>query len=504
MNNCILSTILPAGKLNNASDNSSSHSKQSCAPPTRCAQDITRLPQRLTVSVPTRCATIKVASVSDMNNQDGDQWYTLPVAILNSSSRVPLNCVVALQGDEQSPSHGIMVCFISLSVHIIEGEFEEKSLNNTISSAELTHCIQRKSGYSPNGRATFRICFYHAGTILVSVGIHSVLDEEGLECIGYNVNLCTTLINAVRNTERNAFRSPPLIKFEGPLASKRFQRLMLAYRHLFYRGRCEEASTMVCRIALSDTAALDIKVFMAIEDLFNYSLAVTQLQTLFRKCESLDCQNGSLLQAYAMMALSDMYVLLNDTEQALECIYNSRSVCFVAAPSYLTSWVFLSEARILITKYEGNTNTKIKSRILELFDRAIAHSYSGTGWERIVIFISHIHKALYCLNGVVSLEFNPSSSYIPTVEDISMAEKHLNAVPVSEVSSQNWIRSGYHLALSDLYRLQGDTNNAREHAMVTKQLYCEIGLLCQGIDDRLRYLNSDSIDTILLQYEDQI
>ena len=84
-------------------------------------------------------------------------------------------------------------------------------------------------GTHQNGKATFRICFYHAGTILVSVGIHSVLDEEGLECIGYNVNLCTTLINAVRNTERNAFKSLPLIKFEGPLASKRFQRLMLAY-----------------------------------------------------------------------------------------------------------------------------------------------------------------------------------------------------------------------------------------------------------------------------------
>ena len=64
-------------------------------------------------------------------------------------------------------------------------------------------------------------------------------------------------------------------------------------------------------------------------------------------------------------------------------------------PTSQASWVFLSEARILITKYEGNTTTKIKSRILELFDRAIAHSYSGTaGWERIMIFISHIHKAL--------------------------------------------------------------------------------------------------------------
>ena len=86
-----------------------------------------------------------------------------------------------------------------------------------------------------------------------------------------------------------------------------------------------------------------------------------------------------------------------------------------------------------------------------------------------MIFISHIHKALYCLNGVVSLEFKPSSSYIPTVEDISMAEKHLNAVPVSEVSSQNWIRSGYHLACIDYKVIR--TMPCREHAMVTKQLY---------------------------------
>ena len=121
-----------------------------------------------------------------------------------------------------------------------------------------------------------------------------------------------------------------------------------------------------------------------------------------------------------------------------------------------------------------------------------------------MIFISHIHKALYCLNGVVSLEFNPSSTYIPTAEDISMAEKHLSAVPVGQVSSQYWIRSGYHLALSDLYRLQGDMDKAREHAMITKQLYCEIGLLCQGVDDRLRYLDSESIDTIIKQYEEDL
>ena len=173
MNNCILSTILPAGKLNNASDNSSSHSKQSCPPPTRCAQDITRLPQRLTVSVPTRCATIKVASVSDMNNQDGDQWYTLPVTILNSSSRVPLNCsVVALV-------EFYLTCLFTL--------LKENSITEQQKLSHLPNGIMRKSGYSPN--ATCRICFYHAGTSRGISGIHSVLDEEG-DMIVYYVKSC--------------------------------------------------------------------------------------------------------------------------------------------------------------------------------------------------------------------------------------------------------------------------------------------------------------------------
>ena len=175
-----------------------------------------------------------------MNNQDGDHWYTIPVSIMDSITRIPLNCTVTVQDDKLSPNHCVMVCFIAFSVELIQ--VEDECLSNTCSSAKSSHCIQRKSEYSPNGKATFRICFYHAGTILVSVGIHSILDEEGMECIGYNVDQCVLLMNVVRYVEKNAFRSPPLIKMEGPLASRRFQRLMSTYRRLFYRGRMRRSN----------------------------------------------------------------------------------------------------------------------------------------------------------------------------------------------------------------------------------------------------------------------
>ena len=141
---------------------------------------------------------------------------------------------------------------------------------------------------------------------------------------------------------------------------------------------------------------------------------------------------------------------------------------------------------------------------LELFDHAIDHSYYGTGWERYMVCWCHIHKALFCLNGTVYPSFNPTSSYTPTEEDISLAEQHLNAVPVDEFSKLIAIKAQYHISLSDVNRLRGETTIAIQQAEQAKQLYAEIGRSFQLVDDRLQYLQSDPIDTILAEYEDQV
>ena len=55
-----------------------------------------------------------------------------------------------------------------------------------------------------------------------------------------------------------------------------------------------------------------------------------------------------------------------------------------------------------------------------------------------------------------------------------------------------------------MIRLRGETTIAIQQAEQAKQLYAKIGQSHQYIDDRLQYLHSDPIDTILAEYEDQV
>ena len=62
------------------------------------------------------------------------------------------------------------------------------------------------------------------------------------------------------------------------------------------------------------------------------------------------------------------------------------------------------------------------------------------------------HAPLFCLNGVFDLDVGLIPQYTPT-EDISLAEQHLNTVPVELVHMH---KVQYHIALSDLNRWKGN------------------------------------------------
>ena len=259
-------------------------------------------------------------------------------------------------------------------------------------------------------------------------------------------------------------------------------------------------------VTSSNNVSLDIKLYLSLEQLLNFSFNIVEVEEILQKCQSLDCQNGHLLQAHAMVTLADSYTYTGDHEKALDCIHVSKSLCFTAAPSYITCWIFYVEALTLIEQHEGNITPSIRKKILELFDRAIDHAYYGTGWEKYMVCLSHIHRTLFCLNGTV-FKFNPTSNYnfyTPTEEDISLAEQHLNAVPVDEFSKLTDIKAQYHIALNDVNRLRGETTIAVQQAEQAKQLYAKIGQSLQYIDDRLQSLQLDPIDIILAEYKDQV
>ena len=96
-------------------------------------QTVMPLPQRLRVSVPIHCATIKAVTDSsvEMIPKDGDEWLTLTVSIVDSFSETPLRCIVALQGDERTSSSGKMICFLSITVSSVEDSQPQKKLATT-------------------------------------------------------------------------------------------------------------------------------------------------------------------------------------------------------------------------------------------------------------------------------------------------------------------------------------------------------------------------------------
>lgn len=294
-------------------------------------------------------------------------------------------------------------------------------------------------------------------------------------------------------------KSPPLLKFEGPLnpTSKTYQRLMERCQTLYYRHRMKKLSEKVVKISSSADVSRDIKAFMSIKNSI-YAIKVQDIKGLIVECQQNNSQNVHLLEAYAHMTSSYVLSYGGDHHKAMEYIRYVKSViCFKVEPSYLTCWVCYAEAVNLTRINEGNLTTDVKKDIKDLFDLAIEFSYAGKGWERSMICICHIRKAMFSLSGTTRwLDYN--TKYKPTKEDLSCAEQHLNAIPLellNEFSRMTHIIVEYHAALSDLNRFREDTETAREHAQKAKELFAKIGQTDQGIDDRLLHLKS--IDQVL-------
>lgn len=472
-------------------------------------QTIMTLPSKLQVCIPVHCATIKAIN-SGRKPEGDDEKLTLVVSVIDVSTGKPLKSIIALDGDSRAPSNGQVVCFLSFSVNVVGNSQLSKHLSSK-GNTEPTHNIWRskRSAYAANGQATFYMSFYEEdANYIVTVDINTVLDEEGIQCIGYKVEHYTGFISTIKTVERSAFRAPPLLKYEGDLASSKFNNLMSVYNKMFYEGRMDKSNMIMSKMTSSDsTAALDVKLYMSISRATEKSLApgtAMQLEEILEKTQSLDSPNGFLLEALIMIALSQVHSLQGGEKKALECIYRSRSICLEAAPSHLTSCVFFTDARNMISVNKGNLTSGIKRRILELFDRAIADSYYGVGWERQMIFNSHVYKALFCLNGIIDLRSPLTTEYVPTSEDISIAEQHLNAAPLDIVCEIHRHIVHYYIARSDLHKWKKNIPEAREylekakHLCIDKSYYLSMVPL---LDARLQLLKPDTIDEILEMFK---
>ena len=97
---------------------------------------------------------------------------------------------------------------------------------------------------------------------------------------------------------------------------------MATHTNLCYHYKLDEADKLVSMVTSSGNVPLDIKLYLSLEKLFYYSSDIVhvEVEKILQKCQSLDCQNGHLLQAHAMVTLADSYLLTGDHKKALELV----------------------------------------------------------------------------------------------------------------------------------------------------------------------------------------
>ena len=475
----------------------------------RETQTLTPLPSKLRIHVPVHCAAVKATSHEFDMKPEGDAKLILDVSIRDASTDMPFKCVVALQSDSITSDKQKVVCCLSISVDIAGDVIKQRSEAEACDLKLFDVWRSKKSKYIENGHARFYMCFYKADVnYIVTLNIDSVLDEEAVPFGGYAVEHYTGFFSTYKTVGRNAFNPPPKKSFEGAIASKRFNTLMSVYNKQFYEGKMHDANMIMSKMTSSDSSAdPDIKLYMLVTKATEKSLqpqTLLDLRDILKQCQSMDSRNGFLLEGFVAMALSQVHSLQGGREKAVSYMHHSRSICLEATPSHFTSCVFFNHARNTIGANQDSMTPAIKRRILELFDRAIADSYYGTGWERMMTFNGHVYKALFCLNGTIDIRPPTQSIYVPMREDISLAEQHLKAAPLEVVCDVHMHKVIYDIAMSDLNRWKGEKTEAREFIERARSVCVEKGYFVTRIpamDDRVKLLKPDTIDEILEMFQ---
>ena len=158
-----------------------------------------------------------------------DQLFTPTIAVLDAATGTPLNCVVTLVGDKDAPATN--VCFIGVTVRPTEVNRPKNKCHETLYQIEKH--TQYDNKYIANGKAKINLSFFQANVdYIITFSIHSIIDSEELECIGYTAENAICVIHTVHKfcTVGTIWKRPSPLEYSGPCASKNFHKFMDSFK----------------------------------------------------------------------------------------------------------------------------------------------------------------------------------------------------------------------------------------------------------------------------------
>ena len=251
----------------------------------------------------------------------------------------------------------------------------------------------------------------------------------------------------------------PFIRFTGPLATKKFQKLHMAFCEAL--SACKAKSVMsATKKILSMNVSIDYKCISLVHRAKCRAHCKGQLDKALLDCDrviklasSLECENGSLITGKALTMKASILRWSERLDEAQGCVERAKSRFFWAAPSSDTAALLYEEVRMKIcSAMSENKDINMYIRQVENdYDRIFKHSLCLNAYDRsrLCAFVN-AHAEVYLRTYYLDDKLPFSTIPTPTDRDLHRAEEILNSYPLHELPTKPHGNRGWH------YRNRGD------------------------------------------------
>ena len=149
-----------------------------------------------------------------------DEQFSPTVTILDTATKLPLECVLLLHGEKPPEVSGrTLFCYIAVQVSYCEEQ------------GSPPHPYHMESKPCKQGKLPLIFCFYQPGTVcVIQLSVHSIVDSEGVVYM-YNTDDCTCVVRIIDRKQHvqchgvERVKEPPLIRYTGPLATANYHKI---------------------------------------------------------------------------------------------------------------------------------------------------------------------------------------------------------------------------------------------------------------------------------------
>ena len=250
-----------------------------------------------------------------------------------------------------------------------------------------------------------------------------------------------------------------LVRFTGPLATKKFQKLDRAFCKAL--STCNTKSVMsATKKILSMNVSMDYKCISLVHRAnskapWHYKgqedKALLDCDRAIKLASNLECENGSLIIGRALIMKTSILRWSKRLDEAMGCVDRAKRQFFLAAPSSDTASLLYEEVRmkICIAISEGKDINVYISHVQNDYDRIFKHSLCLDVYDRsrLCAFINaqaEVYLRTYYLDNKLPFSAIP----VPTDSDLRRAEEILNLY--DELPKKSYGNRGWH------YQNRGD------------------------------------------------